>query len=82
MKLVVEPLDTDPVPGVMSITVSSGAVTVRVALFEVTPLVVAVIVLLPCVREAAIPLVFSVATEVLLDVQVTLPDALPLVPSV
>lgn len=80
MKLVAEPLDTEAVVGVMAIVVNAGAVTVKEAPVEVMPLIEAVTVLLPCARALAVPLAFRVATAVLLDVQVTEPETLPLLP--
>ena len=67
--------------GVMVRDDNAGAVTVKVALLEVTPLADAVIVLLPAVREDATPLLFTVATVVLLDAQVAEPEILPVLPS-
>jgi hypothetical protein len=61
--------------------VKIGAVTVKVALFEVTPLAEAVTVVLPCASVEAMPLPLSVATVVLLDAQVTDPETLPVLPS-
>ena len=81
MKLVVNPLDTDAVPGLISIMVNSGADIVRTALFEVMPFAVAVMVVLPTARDVAMPLVSSVATLVLLDIQVTAPVTLPVLAS-
>ena len=75
------PLATEAVVGLIAIAVNSGAVTVKVALFEVMPLADAETVVLPCARLEAIPLTLSVATAVLLDVQVTDPETLPVVPS-
>jgi hypothetical protein len=52
--------------------VNTAAVTVRLALGEVTPLNAAVIVLPPCVTPVAMPLtLLIVATAVLPDAQVT-----------
>lgn len=59
---------------------NTGAVTVKVAVLDVTPLDVAVTLLLPCAKVDALPLVFIVATDVLLDDQVTDVVTLPVVP--
>jgi hypothetical protein len=67
--------------GVMESVTSSGAVTVNVVLLEVMPFAEAVMVVVPCVREEAMPLAFSVATVVSLDVQLAEPEMLPDVPS-
>lgn len=80
MKLVAELLDTEAVAGVMASAVNAGAVTVSAAPAEVMPLIEAVIVVAPCARVLAVPLAFRVATAVLLDVQVTEPETLPLLP--
>lgn len=81
MKLVVSPVATEAVAGVMAIAVNSGAVTVNVALFEVTPFANALMVVVPWARADAMPLALGVDTVVLLEVQVTDPDMLPVVPS-
>ena len=81
VKLVVSPLATEAVAGLIAIAVSSRAVTVRVALLEVMPLYEAVMVVLPCARVEAMPLLFSVATVLSLDAQVTDPEMLPVWPS-
>ena len=65
----------------MAIAVNTGAVTVKVALLEVTPFNEAVTVVLPCDKVEAMPLAFSVETVELLDVQVTEPETLPKLPS-
>lgn len=67
--------------GVMVRVVNTGAVTVKVALLELTPFAEAVTVVLPCARLVAMPLAFNVATVVLLDAQVTDPETLPVLPS-
>jgi len=81
VKLVVNPLATEAVIGLIAIAVNTGAVTVKTALLEVMPFAEAVIVVPPCARLEAIPLALSVATEVLLDAQVTDPETLPVLPS-
>lgn len=65
--------------GVMAIAVNAGAVTVKVAVLEVMPLRVAVILLAPCARVLAVPPVI-VATAVLLDAQITEPVTFPVLP--
>lgn len=80
MKLVVDPVDTEAVAGVMAMAVNAGALTIRVELLEVMPLNDAVTVVLPCPREDATPLAFSEATAVSLEAQTTDPDTLPVVP--
>lgn len=82
VKLVLSPAATVAVAGLIVITLMTGAVTVSVTLLEVSPLATAVIVVVPCVRVDAMPLPFKVATVVLLEVQVTEPDTLPVLPSV
>lgn len=80
MKLVVNPLDTVALTGLMAILVNSAAATVRLVLpVTVMPFatLVAVMVVLPTARVVAMPLVLTVAMPVLLDVHVTLPDTLP-----
>lgn len=81
VKLVVSPFATEAVAGLMAIAVNTGAVTVNAALLEVMPFAEAVMVLLPCASEEAMPLAFSVATVVSLDIQVTDPEILPELPS-
>lgn len=81
VKLVESPLVTEALVGEIAMTVNTGAVTVKAALLEVTPFAEAEIELVPCVRDEAMPLAFSVATEVLLDAQVTDPETLPELPS-
>lgn len=81
VKLVVSPVATEAVAGVMAIAVNSGAVTVNVALLEVTPFANALMVVVPWASADAMPLALGVATVVLLEVQVTDPDTLPVVPS-
>ena len=72
---------TEAVAGLIAIALNTGAVTVKVALFEVIPFAEALMVVLPCARVEAIPLAFSAATEVLLEAQVTDPETLPVLPS-
>ena len=79
--MVVSPLATEAVVGLMAIAVNTGAVTVKVALFEVMPLADAETVVLPCARLEAMPLALSVATVVSVDAQVTDPETLPELPS-
>ncbi len=67
--------------GVMVSVANTGAVTVKVELLEVMPFAEAVMVLVPSASAAATPLPLSTTIEVLLDVQVTAPEALPVVPS-
>lgn len=67
--------------GVMESVANTGAVTVKVALLEVMPFAEAVTVVLPCARLEAMPLAFNVATDALLDAQVTDPEMLPVLPS-
>lgn len=81
VKLFVDPMATDAVLDVMVMAVSTGAVTVKVALLEVMPFVEAVTVVLPCANEEAMPLAFNVATVALLDAQVAEPETLPELPS-
>ena len=81
VKLVVNPLATEAVAGLIAMAVNTGAVTDKVALLEVMPFAEAVTVVLPCASVAAIPLAFIVATVVLLDSQLTEPETLPVVPS-
>jgi hypothetical protein len=66
--------------GVMESDASAGAVTVKVVL-AVTPFSDAVMIELPCAKLVAIPLAFSVVTTMLLEVQITAPEILPVVPS-
>ncbi len=66
--------------GVMESDANAGAVTVKVVL-AVTPFSDAVMVELPCAKLDAMPLVFIVLTAVLLGVQITAPETLPVVPS-
>ena len=68
--------------GVIESVASTGAVTVRVTLVEVIPFREAVMLVLPCASEVALPLVFTVATVVLLDNQVAEPEIFPALPSV
>ena len=82
VKLVVNPLDTVALTGLMAILVNSAALTLRLVLpVTVMPFatLVAVMVVLPTARVVAMPLVLTVAMPVLLDVHVTLPDTLPAV---
>lgn len=79
--MVVSPFATEAVVGLMAMAVNTGAVTVKVALLDVMPLAEALMVVLPCAKLEAMPLVFNVATVVLLDVQVTDPETLPVLPS-
>lgn len=65
--------------GVRVIAANAGAITVKVAVLEVMPLRVAVILLPPCVSVLAVPPAI-VATAVLLDAQVTEPVTLPVLP--
>lgn len=81
MKLVVKPALTVVTDGLIAIAVNMGAVTVKVALLEVTPPTDAEIFDVPTANEEAMPLALSVATAVLLDVQITAPETLPVVPS-
>ena len=81
MKAVFEPFATVAGDGVMAMAVNSGAVTVKVALLEVTPLADAVMVVLPCAKLVAMPVEFNVATAVLLDAQLTEPETLADTPS-
>jgi hypothetical protein len=67
--------------GVMESVANTGAVTVKVALLEVTPFAEAVMLLLPCASEEAMPLAFSMATVVSLDAQLAEPEMSPVVPS-
>jgi hypothetical protein len=55
----------------------NGALTAKVAMLELMPFIEAVTVVLPCAKDKAMPLAFSVATAVLLDAQVTEPEMLP-----
>lgn len=75
------PCKMQPVNGMIERVASCGALTVRVALLEVTPFIEAVMVVLPCAKVEAMPLAFSVATVVSLDAQVTDPETLPVLPS-
>ncbi|MCR4305123.1 MAG: hypothetical protein NUV63_13035 [Gallionella sp.] len=75
------PINTLGAAGVMEREANTGAVTVKVALLELMPFAEAVMVVLPCASDDAMPLAFNVATEVLLDAQVTDPDTLPVLPS-
>lgn len=81
VKAVVSPCATVAVAGVMAMAVNAGAVTVKVALLEVMPLVEAVTVVLPCANVEAMPLALSVATVALLDSHVTDPETFPELPS-
>lgn len=67
--------------GVMESEANTGAVTVNVVLLELIEFADAVIVVLPCASEEARPLLFNVATPMLLDAQVTDPEILPVLPS-
>lgn len=67
--------------GVMAMAVSTGAVTLTVAVFEILPPNEAVIVVLPNAKPVTIPLGLTVATAVSLETQVTEPEMLPVVPS-
>jgi hypothetical protein len=60
--------------GVTAIDSNAGAVTVNVTGVEVIPPVEAVTVVLPCAKVVATPLALIVATEVLVDAQITEPD--------
>lgn len=71
------PINTLGAVGVMEREANTGAVTVKVAVLEVMPLAVAVTTATPCDKVLAMPLVFRVATPVLLDAHVTEPDTLP-----
>lgn len=72
VKLVVSPVDAEAVVGLMAIAVNAGAVTVNVALLELTPLAEAVTVVLPTATLVATPVVpLIVAILVLPDAQVT-----------
>lgn len=66
-------------PGI-AIDINAGAFTVKVALLDVMPFKVAVIVDAPWAKLVATPLAFSVATVVLLDVQITEDVRLPVLP--
>ena len=70
------------VAGVMESELSTGAVTVKVELLDemtFAPTVVeALMLVVPCARLEAMPLLFNVATVALLDAQVTDPETLPL----
>lgn len=79
--MVVSPLDNEVTPGVTAIEASAFAVTVKVAVLELTPLNEAEMVLMPGVKVEAMPVAFNVATAVLLETQVTEPETLPVVPS-
>ena len=79
--MVVSPLATEELVGLIAIAVNTGAVTVKVALFEVMPFVEAVMVVVPIARVDAMPLPFSVATVVSLDTQLAEPEMSPVVPS-
>lgn len=79
---VVCPAVTDAVAGVMAMAVKAAGVTVSVTLVAEIPFSDAPTVLVPCASVLATPLALTVATAVLLDVQVTEPDTLPVVPSV
>ena len=81
VKLVVNPAPTEAAVGLMEIEVNVGAETVNDALLDVMPLAEAVTVVIPCAKLDATPLELMVATAVLLDVQLTAPDTLPIVPS-
>ena len=76
----VKPFATLALVGLIAIFVNSAAATVRVVLPEIVlPLttLVAVIVALPTPSVVARPLILTVATALLLDDHVTLPDTLP-----
>lgn len=77
MKLVVSPFATVAVVGETAMAVSAGAITVSVALFEVMPLSVALMLVLPCASVVAMPLVLIVAIPTSVDAQITEPDTLP-----
>ncbi len=81
VKLVVSPFATETAAGLRAIALNTGAVTVKVALFEVTPFTDALMFALPCASVEAMPLAFSAATETLLEAQVTEPETLPVLPS-
>jgi hypothetical protein len=81
VKLVVSVLTTEAVVGLIAMTDITGAVTVKVALLELIPFADAVMIVLPSAKVDAMPLEFSVATEVLLDTHVTDPETLPELPS-
>lgn len=70
--MVVSPVDTEALAGLIDIAVNTGAVTVNVALLEATPLAEAVTVVLPTATPVATPVaLLTVATPVLLDAQIT-----------
>jgi hypothetical protein len=74
-------MTTEAVLDVMEMVINSGTVTVKVALLELIPFADAVMIVLPSAKVDAMPLEFSVATEVLLDTHVTDPETLPELPS-
>jgi hypothetical protein len=74
VKLVVRNFGTETATGLMDIRVKAGAVTVKVALLELTPLAEALMVVAPCARVDAIPVPFIVATELFVDAQTTDPE--------
>jgi len=81
VKLVVSHLGTVALAGLIVILVKAGAVTFKVTLLEFTPLAEAETVVAPTASVDAIPVPFTVATEVLEDAQTTDPDISPKLPS-
>ena len=81
VKLVASPLATEAVVGLIEIAVNTGVVTVKVALLEVMPLAEAAMVVMPCARLEAMPLVLTVATVALLEDHVADPETFPELPS-
>lgn len=79
VKLTGVPMGVDGAAGVIAIAVKTGAVTFKMALLEVTPFAEAVMVVVPCAKLEAMPLVFNVAIPVFAEAQVTDPEMSPVV---
>ncbi len=81
VKLAISPFATEALFGLIEIAVNAASVTVNVALFDAKPLAEALTVVVPLVLEVKTPLPFIVATAVLVDVQITDPEASDELPS-
>jgi hypothetical protein len=73
----VNPTITLAEDGVMAMDANTGAVTVKVALLDETPLTEALMMVLPCANDEAIPLELILATLLLLDDHVAKSETLP-----
>jgi hypothetical protein len=73
----VNPTITLAEDGVIAMDAKTGAVTVKVALLDETPLTEALMMVLPCANDEAIPLELILATLLLLDDHVAKSETLP-----